>query len=177
MAGNMAEWAMLVNDYYGADLDDTTAKRWSREIRKDCPNASPQDVIDAIKLHKNDELRRKVNMGDIIRWVRAIAPQEAKDLRSCALCHKGLIEVRPDLPSGEFTLDEYSRDYLMTVPCLCASGRYRMDAMKFDSYAADMSGLRQKAMVQRKEYFRLIEEVASSKVSKVVSEVDFQEAI
>lgn len=50
------------------------------------------------------------------------APESTKYLKSCYLCHKGLIRVAPELPDSGFTLDEYSIAYTATAPCTCASG-------------------------------------------------------
>jgi len=154
----MAEWAKLVNDYFGAGLDEASAKRWGREIRSDCPNASPQDVIDAIRKHKTDNFQyKKVNVGDIIRWVRAVAPSSSKDIHSCRLCNRGLILAAPDLPIDGFSLIEYSLSYQMTVACLCSAGRYQYDIMKIDPNNDAYNQERNRAMIQRKEYLRLIE--------------------
>ena len=129
------EWALLANDYYNAGLDEISAQRWGREILRDCPNTTGQDISDALRQHRGVELKRKIAVGDIIRWLRESNPTNAKELKSCSYCNKGWLEVAPDLDSHAFDAEAWALAYKCNVPCTCPAGRYI-----WENHAARLSG-------------------------------------
>lgn len=158
MSEQLKEWAQLINDYFAAGLDGITAQRWGREIKSDCPNASSGDIINAIRAHKSDTMRRRLTVGDVIQWVRAAAPRKSDELKSCRLCNRGWIEYREGI-SDDFTLDDYSLVCPSTLPCLCTSGAYHLTAKYGEGSGSGLQATRQRASVQRQRYNKLIDEV------------------
>ena len=148
----------MANDYFNAGLDDESASRWEEEIKMAVQGATPADACEAIRLNMNTQLRRKIAVGDVIRWIKEMQPASAGRLKSCNMCNRGWMSVASELPEKGFTLDEWSVAVLTSIPCFCKSGAHLMQ-MIYPESGRYLQEPRRKATVQKQHLEKLYKEM------------------